>query len=106
VSLISIIIPVYNSEQYLDRCINSVLDQTHEDLELILVNDGSTDKSGEICDSFALNDERIKVIHKKNGGPSEARNVGLDMALGHTLDLLIVMTMSPRICTNVFYVLV
>ena len=81
-SLISIIIPVYNSEQYLDRCINSVLDQTHEDLELILVNDGSTDKSGEICDSFALNDERIKVIHKKNGGPSEARNVGLDMALG------------------------
>ena len=81
-SLISIIIPVYNSEQYLDRCINSVLDQTHEDLELILVNDGSTDKSGEICDSFALNDERIKVIHKKNGGPSEARNVGLDMAVG------------------------
>jgi len=68
VSLISIIIPVYNSEQYLDRCINSVLDQTHEDLELILVNDGSTDKSGEICDSFALNDERIKVIHKEKWG--------------------------------------
>ena len=70
--LISIIIPcLWNPEQYLDRCINSVLDQTHEDLELILENDGSTDKSGEICDSFALNDERIKVIHKKNGGPSE-----------------------------------
>jgi len=74
---ISIIIPVYNVENYLDRCINSVKNQSLDDLEIILVDDGSTDSSGEMCDNFAREDTRIKVIHKKNGGLSSARNEGL-----------------------------
>lgn len=77
---ISIIIPVYNVENYLERCIKSVINQSLDDLEIILVNDGSTDSSGEMCDNFANEDERIKVIHKKNGGLSSARNEGLKYA--------------------------
>ena len=80
--IISIIVPVYNVESYLERCINSILNQTFKNFELILVDDGSTDKSGEICDSFAGYDKRIRVIHKKNGGLSSARNVGLDVSIG------------------------
>ncbi len=80
--MISIIIPVFNVEEYLPRCLDSVLNQTYSDLEIILVNDGSTDNSGEICDRYAENDSRIKVIHKENGGVSSARNTGLDMATG------------------------
>ena len=80
--LLSIIIPVYNVEKYLDRCIKSVLNQTYNNLEIILVDDGSTDKSPEICDKYAKNDTRIKVIHKKNGGVSEARNCGIEIAKG------------------------
>ena len=74
--LISVIIPVYNVEKYIIRCIDSVLNQTYTNLEIILVNDGSTDTSGELCDELAKDDKRIRVIHKKNGGLSDARNVG------------------------------
>lgn len=80
--MISVIIPVYNSEKYLHKCIDSVLSQTYQDFELILVNDGSTDKSGAICDEYALKDERVKVFHKENGGVSDARNRGIDNAKG------------------------
>lgn len=74
---ISIVIPVYNVELYLKRCVFSVLNQTFKDLEIILVNDGSTDNSGKICDELKNYDKRIKVIHKENGGLSSARNVGI-----------------------------
>lgn len=79
---ISIIVPVYNVEKYLENCIESILNQTFKNYEVILVNDGSTDKSGEICDKYEKIDSRIKVIHKDNGGLSSARNVGLDIACG------------------------
>ena len=78
----SVIIPVYNSEKYLDECINSVLSQSVTDFELILVNDGSSDGSGRICDSFALRDERVKVIHQPNSGHITARMNGVSAAEG------------------------
>lgn len=81
--LISVIIPVYNVEKYLDRCMQSVLKQTYRNLEIILVDDGSTDASGKICDEYREKDDRIKVIHKENGGASSARNVGLKIATGN-----------------------
>lgn len=80
-SLISVIVPVYKAEKYLDECIQSVLSQTYSDFELILVDDGSPDKSGKICDRYAKEDSRIKVFHQQNGGVCRARNMGLD-ALG------------------------
>lgn len=80
--LVSIIVPVYNSEKFLNECIESILKQTMKDFELILVDDGSKDSSGKICDCFAQKDKRIRVIHKKNGGNSSARNAGLDVAQG------------------------
>ncbi len=79
---ISVIIPVYNIEQYLDKCIESVVNQTYKNLEIILVDDGSTDKSGVICDEWKEKDERIIVIHKENGGVASARNVGLTYVTG------------------------
>lgn len=79
---ISIIVPVYNVEQYLPRCIDSILNQSFADFELLLIDDGSKDKSGAICDEYADKDDRIRVFHKKNGGVSSARNVGLDNAKG------------------------
>lgn len=78
----SIIIPIFNCEKYIEKCINSILIQTFKDFELILVDDGSTDNSGKICDFFADKDNRIKVIHKKNAGVSEARNEGINIASG------------------------
>ena len=80
--LISIVIPVYNVENYLEKCLNSVINQTYKNLEIIVVNDGSTDKSGDICDKYSEIDKRIKVIHKKNGGLSDARNAGINVAKG------------------------
>ena len=77
---ISVIVPVYNVEQYLERCIDSIINQTYTNLEIILVNDGSTDNSGKLCDELAKKDERIRVIHKENGGLSDARNRGIDEA--------------------------
>lgn len=81
-SMISVIVPVYNVERYLARCIESILSQTYTDFELLLIDDGSKDKSGSICDEYALKDSRIRVFHKPNGGVSSARNVGLDNARG------------------------
>lgn len=81
-SLISIIVPVYNVEKYIRRCVDSILEQTYTRLEIILVDDGSTDKSGIICDEYMQKDARIVVIHKSNGGLSSARNAGLDIAGG------------------------
>ena len=79
---ISVIVPVYNVEKYLPRCIDSILAQTFTDFELLLIDDGSKDRSGEICDEYAKKDGRIRVFHKENGGVSSARNLGLDNAKG------------------------
>lgn len=80
---ISIITPVYNTQKYLKRCIESVLSQTYSNIELLLIDDGSTDESGKICDEYANKDSRVKVFHITNGGPSRARNIGLENATGN-----------------------
>ena len=79
---VSVILPIYNVEKYLARAVESVSNQTYTNLEIILVDDGSTDSSGKICDDMSLRDNRIKVIHKPNGGVSDARNVGKKLAIG------------------------
>lgn len=81
--ILSVIIPVYKAEKYLNRCMESILMQKVEDMEIILVNDGSPDRSGELCDKWALKDRRIHVIHKENGGAGSARNMALDKAQGN-----------------------
>ena len=83
--MVSIIVPVYNVEQFLPKCIESITNQTYRDLEIILVDDGSLDRSGIICDEYSTKDERIKVYHKKNGGLSDARNFGIARASGEYL---------------------
>ena len=80
--IITIVVPIYNVEKYLKRCLDSICSQTYKNLEIILVDDGSKDNSGKICDDYAKNDSRIIVIHKENGGVSSARNFGLDKASG------------------------
>lgn len=80
--LITVVVPIYNVEQYLHQCIDSICNQTHKELEIILVDDGSKDKSGNICDEYAKKDKRIIVIHKENGGLSDARNAGIEIASG------------------------
>jgi glycosyltransferase involved in cell wall biosynthesis len=85
---LSIIIPVYNVEQYINQCIESILAQKYQDYEIILIDDGSTDCSGEICDNYAQKDDRIKTIHKPNGGVSSARNIGLQMSKGKYLTFI------------------
>ena len=80
--LVSIIVPIYNVEKYLDRCISSILNQSYRNLEIILVDDGSTDGSREICDTYARKDNRVKVIHQENQGVATARNAGLDGCRG------------------------
>lgn len=99
---ISIIVPVYNVEKYLKDCLSSILNQTFSNFELILVDDGSQDDSGKICDEFALKDNRIKVIHKENGGQSSARNIGLDIAKG---EYIIFVDSDDVIATNMFEIL-
>lgn len=86
--MVSIIIPVYNVEKYLAQCIESILAQTYTDFELILINDGSTDKSGEICENYAKKDSRVLVVHKKNGGVSSARNIGIEHATGKWINFI------------------
>src|SRR5690554_2572883 len=81
-SLLSVIIPIYNAEEFLVRCLNSVVNQTYQELEIILINDGSTDNSRSICEEYARIDSRILLLNKKNGGQSSARNAGLDIARG------------------------
>ena len=102
--LLSIIVPIYNVEQYLDRCIQSILNQTYQNLEIILVDDGATDCSGAIADSYAAKDKRIKVFHKENGGLSDARNYGLEHITGDYIlfidsDDFIVNIMCERLIT-------
>lgn len=83
--IITVVVPVYNAEKYLKRCIDSIISQTYVNLDIILVNDGSTDRSGNICDEYAKTDLRIRVIHKKNEGVSVARNTGINLAKGKYL---------------------
>ena len=80
--LVSVIVPVYKVEDYLDKCVESIVKQTYKNLEIILVDDGSPDNCPSMCDSWAQKDSRIKVIHKENGGVSSARNSALDTAAG------------------------
>lgn len=85
---ISIIIPVYNAEKFIHKCVDSVLSQTFTDFELLLINDGSKDKSGEICDAYAAKDSRVHVFHKKNGGVGSARNVGIRESKGEFMTFI------------------
>ena len=80
--LVSVIVPIYNTEKYLNQCIDSILDQTYKKLEVILVDDGSKDKCVTICDTYAKKDCRVKVIHKANGGAASAREAGMAIATG------------------------
>ena len=80
--LVSIVVPVYNAEKYIDRCVQSLTEQTYPEIEIILVDDGSPDASGKLCDVWSEKDTRIKVIHKENGGASSARNAGIEVATG------------------------
>lgn len=81
-NLVSIVVPIYNVEQYLNKCINSIVNQTYKKLEIILIDDGSLDSCPRICDEWKGKDERIKVVHKKNGGLSDARNIGINISNG------------------------
>ena len=85
---ISVIVPVYNVENYLEKCVESILKQTYTNLEILLVNDGSTDTSGELCDQLAQRDQRIRVIHKENGGLSDARNRGIKEASSNLIGFI------------------
>ena len=85
---ISVIVPIYNVEKYLDRCLKSIINQTYKNLEIILIDDGSPDNCGTICDEYAKKDNRIKVVHKDNGGLVKARNTGLDIATGEYISFI------------------
>lgn len=85
---LSIIVPVYKVEQYIHKCIDSILNQTFTDFELILVDDGSPDNCGKICDDYAQKDERVRVVHKENGGLSDARNAGIEVAMGEAIGFI------------------
>ena len=85
---VSIIVPVYNAEATISRCIESIINQEYRDFELLLIDDGSTDSSGTICDRYAAEDSRIRLIHKENTGVSETRNMALDLACGTYLQFL------------------
>ena len=87
-SLISVIVPIYNVEKYLDRCVDSVINQTYKNLEIILVDDGSPDNCPKMCGDYAKKDSRIKVVHKKNGGLSDARNAGMKVATGEYVSFI------------------
>ena len=100
--LISVIVPVYNAEKYLRECLDSIVNQTYKNIEIILVDDGSTDGSGAICDEYADKDVRIKVYHIPNGGASNDRNLGIDNADGEYLmfvdsDDIILINKSSRV---------
>lgn len=86
--LISVIVPIYNIDRYIDRCVQSIVNQTYRDLEIILVDDGSSDNSGIVCDAWEKKDKRIKVIHKINGGASDARNMGIKQSRGELLSFV------------------
>ena len=85
---VSIVVPVYNVEKYLEQCLESIVNQTLKDIEIICVDDGSTDKSGEILDKYAADDARVKVIHKKNSGYGNSMNIGFDAAQGEYIGII------------------
>lgn len=85
---LSVIVPVYKVESYIHKCVDSILEQTYTNLEVILVDDGSPDNCGKICDEYAAKDKRVKVIHKKNGGLSDARNAGIDISTGNIIGFI------------------
>lgn len=97
---VSIVVPIYNVEKYLKNCVDSLLNQTLEDIEIILVDDGSPDKSGEIADEYLRNEKRIKVVHQSNAGLGPARNSGMAVATGDISVLLILMTGHNRKCLS------
>lgn len=86
--MISVIVPVYNVEKYLERCVKSIVAQTYKDLEILLIDDGSTDKSGKMCNDFQQTDSRIKAFHKQNGGLSDARNYGIEHSAGEFISFV------------------
>lgn len=86
--MISVIVPIYNVEKYLARCVDSIVNQTYKNLEIILVDDGSPDRCPQVCDDYAEKDSRIKVVHKKNGGLSDARNAGMAVATGEYISFI------------------
>ena len=98
--LVSIIVPIYNVEEYLDECVTSIVNQTYKDIEIILVDDGSTDGSGQLCEAWKAKDDRIKVIHKVNGGLSDARNAGMKIATG---DLIGFVDSDDYISEDMYY---
>ena len=100
--LISVIVPVYNVEQYIDRCVESIINQTYQNLEIILVDDGSTDNSGIKCDEWKKKDKRVVVVHKKNGGLSDARNAGLEIANGEYIGFV---DSDDYICLDMYRIL-
>lgn len=87
-SLISVIVPIYKVQDYLDECIESIINQTYSNIEVILVDDGSPDRCPQMCDEWAKRDSRIRVVHKKNGGLSSARNAGIDVAKGEYISFV------------------
>ena len=87
-SLISVIVPIYNVEKYLDKCVDSIINQTYKNLEIILVDDGSPDNCPQMCDDYAKKDSRIRVVHKENGGLSDARNAGMKVATGEYVSFI------------------
>lgn len=97
---VSIIVPVYNGEKTLERCVDSVLKQEYKDFELFLINDGSSDKTREICERYAAADDRVLVIHKENSGVSESRNMAIAQAHGKICSFWTVMTGSHRMRRN------
>ena len=99
---VSIIVPIFNTEQYLSRCLDSIESQTFNDWECILINDGSTDKSENICNEYANKDSRFKVINQKNSGVSAARNAGLDVAKGEWIGFVDSDDWISLICTSFF----
>ena len=111
--MLSIVIPVYNSQEYLEECIKSIINYKKDDVEIILIDDGSTDLSPEICDNYSIKDKRIKVIHKKNSGVSDARNKGIETAIGKYImfvdsdDLLVTnwnKILRPEMEKDIYYI--
>lgn len=102
-TIISVIVPIYRVEKYLNQCLDSICNQTYKNLEIILIDDGSPDNCGKICDEYALKDKRIKVIHKTNGGLSDARNTGLKLASG---DYIAYVDSDDYIANNAYEILI
>ena len=106
---VSIIVPVYNAQEYLKRCVDSILSQDYRDFELLLMDDGSKDASGEICDAYAQQDGRVRVIHKENSGVSDTRNQALELARGTFLQFLDsddwIVPEATRLLVGLYYIL-